>query len=324
MGVLIVGGRGFAGQALAAHLHQAGRSGEVAVVSRSAEPLDGVARLFTGHFGALAGMPEFRRALNGFSAVVHLADGLAPLQRAARAQGLADAEPQLQASERLASAAREAGVPLFVYVSSLKAICDEEDERLLTEACASRASTLYGHAKLQLELRIAAALAGSATALVIVRNPVTYGPSKHGSLQRLLRLADTPWPLPFASIANRRSLLAVENLASALAAVIATAGSSGPSGVFHIHDGPAPSTSDIVGIFRDALGRSRRLFSIGAAGQRLARRLPLLAPAARRLYGSLQLSDAHFRDSFAWSPQIDSKTALAAMAGARGASRRPQ
>jgi hypothetical protein len=45
-------------------------------------------------------------------------------------------------------------------------------------------------------------------------------------------------------------------------------------------------------------------------------RLPLIGPAARRLYGSLEVSDAHFRQTFRWTPIIETKAALAEMAAA--------
>jgi hypothetical protein len=39
----------------------------------------------------------------------------------------------------------------------------------------------------------------------------------------------------------------------------------------------------------------------------------VLASAARRLYGSLELSDALFRRSFAWTPIVSTEAALAEM-----------
>jgi hypothetical protein len=39
----------------------------------------------------------------------------------------------------------------------------------------------------------------------------------------------------------------------------------------------------------------------------------------RHLYGSLVLSDAHFRRSFQWTPDVETKTALAAIAKAYSA-----
>jgi UDP-glucose 4-epimerase len=218
-------------------------------------------------------------------------------------------------SEGFALAIRDARVPLFVHVSSIKVLCDEEDERVLVETSEPHGTTLYGQSKRRLELRLSSALAASDTRLVIIRNPVMYGAAKAGSMGRLLRLVDTPFPLPLAGLTNKRSLLALDNFASALAAVL-DASSDRVGGVFHVHDGPALSTTEIVETLRSALGRRAHLFPAGTSTADFARHLPIIGPVARRLYGSLELSDAYFRRCFKWAPVIETKVALCRMARA--------
>jgi UDP-glucose 4-epimerase len=314
MRALILGGTGSTGRALIRQLQGGAAPAEVSVVSRTATSLPGAVRVLTGSYGDLAGTEPFRKALAGVDAVVHLADGLSVLQEPQPASA-GEADRLIAASERLALAVREAEVPLLVYISSIKALCDEDDSRVLTETCASRATTLYGGAKLRLEQVMARAVAGSATRLAIVRNPAMYGAAKGGSVRRLLKLADTGLPLPLGGLANRRSLLAIDNCASALAA-IARAPPETAAGTYHIHDGPALSTTEIVATLRTALGRPGRLLAVGAVAAAVAKRLPLIGPAARRLYGSLEVSDAHFRHTFRWTPVIETKAALAEMAAA--------
>ena len=318
MHALILGGTGIAGRALIDELRAGRQAVEVTAVSRTAAILPGVQRVLTGHYGELVRSGELKRRLEGVDVIVHLADGLSLLQQRRSAADAAEVERLLAASVRLTVAARTARVPRLVYVSSIKAICDEDDERVLTETDEPRATGLYGRSKLRLEQSMAGLLRGSDTRLVIVRNPVMYGAGKGGSVHRLLQLADTPLPLPLAGLENRRSLLAVRNFASALAAIV-RAGPGAPDGIFHIHDGPAQTTAEIVATLRAALGRPCRLFPIGAAAAAAARRLPLIGPTARRLCGSLELSDAHFRRSFRWTPAVETKTALAAIAKAYSA-----
>jgi UDP-N-acetyl-alpha-D-quinovosamine dehydrogenase len=320
MNALILGGTGSAGRALIRQLLAGGSPVDVSVVSRTATSLPGVRRVLRGHYAELSGSEEFRSCLAGVDVVVHLADGLAVLQEPRLAADTAEADRLISASERLAMAVREAEVPLLVHVSSIKALCDEDDSRVLTEGCASRATTLYGGAKLRLEQVMAKVLAGSATRLAIVRNPAMYGPAKGGSVQRLLRLADTALPLPLGALTNRRSLLALDNFAGAIAAIVRVPPETA-AGVFHIHDGPPLSTTEMVGTLRAALGRPHRLFALGAGGAALAKRIRRVGPVARRLYGSLEISDAHFRETFGWTPVIETKAALAEMAAAWRAGR---
>lgn len=312
MRVLILGGAGTTGRALIRHLRGEGPVAELTVISRTARELPGVMRVLTGHYADLVPSAEFRAELARFHAVVHLGDGLSLLQERAHAGDTAQAERLIAASEGVALAVREAQVPLFVYVSSIKALCDEDDSRVLAEASEPRSTTLYGRSKLRLEQAIGIVLEGSATRQVILRNPVMYGESKGGSLRRLMQVADTPLPLPLGGLANKRSLLAVRNFASMLATVV-RAVSNRPRGVFHVHDGPPLSTTEIVETMRTALGRPARLFSVGAIVANIARQTPVLSLVARRLYGSLELSDAHFRRSFDWTPVTDTRIALAEM-----------
>jgi nucleoside-diphosphate-sugar epimerase len=315
MHILITGGAGSGGRSLIRHLQSRAPKTRLSAVSRTATALPGVARVLTGHYADLLGAPEGRRRLAGIDAVVHLADGLSILQLPPQAANGGLAESLIGASEALAVAVRDARVPLLVHVSSIKALCDEEDHRVLVETSASRATTLYGRSKRRLEERLQGVLAGSDTRLAAVRNPVMYGEAKPGSMSRLLQLVDSPLPLPLAGIANRRSLLATDNFASALAAILDTGG-DGASGAFHVHDGPALSTTEIVETLRLALGRRRRLFGVGALAAGIAGRAPAIGPAVRRLWGSLELSDARFRQCFKWTPVLDSRDALSRMARA--------
>jgi nucleoside-diphosphate-sugar epimerase len=311
MHVLILGGTGFSGQALIRHFDGERPTADFTVVSRTATALPGVRRVFTGHYADLLRSPAFRSELSSVDAIVHLADGLSILQNREHAAA-AQVDSLVAPSRDLAVAARDARVPLFVHVSSIKALCDEEDSRILVEASEPRGTTLYGRSKLQLEEALAGALAGSDTRLVTVRNPVMYDRGKRGSLNRLVALADTPLPLPLGGLFNRRSVLALRNFASALAAIVRTT-PSGPQGVFHVHDGPALSTTEIVATLRAALGRPARLFQVGATAAHAARRIPVLSPIARRLFGSLELSDAHFRQCFRWTPVVETRAALSEM-----------
>jgi nucleoside-diphosphate-sugar epimerase len=319
MRILIVGGTGAGGQSLIRQLRSRYPSADLTVVSRTATGLPGATRVMTGHYAGLIAAPHSARQLAGLDAVVHLADGLSILQYPPNCTDKALADRLIGTSEALAVAVRDARVPLLVHVSSIKALCDEADDRVLVETSASHATTLYGQAKWQLERRLEDALAGSDTGLAILRNPVMYGGTKPGSMSRLLKLVASPLPLPLAGIANRRSLLAIDNFASALAAIVATGISSGKhcaSGIFHVHDGSPLSTTEIVETLRMALGRRRRLFGVGALAAGLAGRAPALGPAVRRLYGSLELSDARFRHCFKWMPVVGSRDALSQMARA--------
>ena len=311
MRVMIVGGTGFAGRALIRELLDAGGA-DITVVSRETSSITGVKRVMAGQFGELSRTAEFGREMAQTDAVVHLGDGLPVLEHRANVGDTALADRLVAASAALASAALEACVPLLVYVSSIKAICDEEDSRVLVETSEPHGTTLYGRSKLRVEQSLSRTFTGSATRNVILRPAVLYGEMLRGSLFRLLKLADTPWPLPLGNLTNKRSVLSLVNLVSLLGHLVRE-DESRTQGVFHVHDGPPLSTTQIVTALRSGLGRPRRLFPPAVAGH-VARVVPYAAPVARRLYGSLEISDARLRQSLAWTPVIDTESALVEMA----------
>jgi nucleoside-diphosphate-sugar epimerase len=284
-------------------------SSSIAVLSRSADRSVGDVRVIVGHHAALATNAAFRQELKSFDAVVHLADGLSLLEDR---QFAGDAGALIDASRRFVRAVRDSGTKLFVYLSSIKAIANEEDDRVLVETSEAKSATVYGRAKLRLEEIVADTLHRSETQDIIVRSPVTYGRGTYGSLRRLLTLARTPWPLPLGGLNNRRSLLSIKNLASALAALLNA--KDPPRGVFHLQDGPPLSTTEIVRTFRKAMGANERLVAVRPNLVRLLRTAPVTGPVARRLYGSLEVCDDRFRQRFDWTPVEASIAALTDMA----------
>ncbi len=311
MRVMVLGGTGVAGRALIRAL-QDDAGCEVIVVSRGASEVPGAHGVIQGSYGELADTEAFRRELAQTEVVVHLGDGLPVLERKENIRDTRLADRLVDASSRFARAAREAKVARLIHVSSIKAIADEEDDRVLVETAEPRGTTLYGRSKLRVEQAIARACEASATRYILLRPPVLYGGGMQGSLHRLMRLTDAPWPLPLGTTCNRRSLMAVSNLASLLAH-LARYRADVPSGPLHVQDGAPLSTTQIVTALREGLGRPSRLVPFGSLG-RMARKFPVAGPVARRLYGSLEVSDAVLRQSVRWTPPMSSQAALREMA----------
>jgi nucleoside-diphosphate-sugar epimerase len=126
-----------------------------------------------------------------------------------------------------------------------------------------------------------------------------HGPGVKANFRALLRLSRSGLPLPFGGLENRRSLIAVGNLADAILCCL-----EGPaaSGVYHVRDGDF-STPELVAELRRAIGMAPRLFTVPRG---LLRRF---APAP--LVESLQLDDSAFRRDFGWAPPVPAAAALA-------------
>jgi len=219
------------------------------------------------------------QGVEGCDAMVHLAN-IAHARVDRRVLWKVNVEGTLRAAE---SAAR-AGVCRFVYLSSVKAR-ERDDE--------------YGHAKLAAERALQDLK--SPMEIVILRPPLVYGPRVRANFFALMRAIARGWPLPLASIENRRSLVYVGNLCDAVAACLESAGAAGKT--FYVADGEALSTPALCRAIGDALGRPARLFRFPP------RLLPL-----NKLKDSLVVDDAPLRAELGWKPPFSLAEGLSATA----------
>lgn len=276
--VLVTGASGFVGSALVAALAADGWSVRAAARRRT----DSVDCIVTEHLGPDA---DWRAALAGVEAVVHLA-GPAHARHS---------EPHLRraialGTGALAAQAQAQGVQRFVFVSSIKAVAAHAPGRSLSERDAPAPQDAYGRAKLEAERAV---LEQGKARAVILRPPLVVAANAKANFERLLRLADTALPLPFAGLDNQRSLITLASLMAAITAVLAKP--DGRGGVFHVADQPALSTPAIIDALRAGLGRPARQFR--APG------LSMLAPPA--LSESLAIDDALFRAEYGYGARGD-------------------
>jgi nucleoside-diphosphate-sugar epimerase len=112
-----------------------------------------------------------------------------------------------------------------------------------------------------------------------------------GNFLTLMRAVARGLPLPLASIANKRSLLYVGNLADAVLRCIDAPAAQGSS--FLVSDGIPVSTPGLCRALGAALGKPARLLPFP----------PRLLPS-RRLTGSLVVDDRAIRRELAWTPPV--------------------
>ena len=146
-------------------------------------------------------------------------------------------------------------------------------------------------------------------ALVILRPPLVYGPGAPGNFRQLRRAIIGGWPLPLRSIDNRRSLIFVENLTSAILACLSHP--QAPGHVFAVSDGEAVSTPGLAGLMAQALGRPARLLPCPPALLRLALRLLRPGGAVEGLFETLEIDNQEIRERTGWQPPFALPEALA-------------
>jgi len=125
-----------------------------------------------------------------------------------------------------------------------------------------------------------------------------------------MRLAALPLPLPLDALANRRSLLALDNLIAAVRFALEDARAVNQT--FLVADPDAISVAELVSTLRAAAGRKPALLALSPALLRVALRLLGQRDAYQRLAGSL-VAEPHKLMAAGWQPAIDTRTAIAQM-----------
>ena len=201
---------------------------------------------------------------------------------------------------RLAEAAVRNRVKHFTFASSLKVHGETSQDRPIREDDPLRAEDAYGVSKLEAERAVAEKTADSDMNTTILRLPIMYGPGVKGNFLRLTKLIATGVPLPFAATANRRSMLYLGNLCSAIMADLEQ--SSTGVRTFLLSDGHDVSTAELVRSIAAALKRPARLFPMPDSMLRSAAAMFGFGGEIRRLTDSLQVDITHIRETLHWAP----------------------
>ncbi len=301
MKILVTGASGTIGRPLVTALAAAGYTVRAAMRDPQAVPFP--AGVEAVRLGDLAEPIDWAPLLAGIEAIVHLA-GIAHI--GTRFSESAYDRINRQATDDLARAAIQAGVRHLVFASSIRAQAGTHADRPLSEADAPRPTEPYGRSKLAAEQAVRSA----GISYTILRPVLVYAPDARGNLASLIRLAHSAFPLPFAGIDNRRSLLAVDNLIAAIR--FALEAPAARNETFIVADPQAVSTAEIVSICRRALGRGAGLVSV--PNRLFAGLFGLIGQSQTwdRLAGSLEAPPAKLIAA-GWTPRLTTQAGLAAM-----------
>lgn len=303
MRILVTGASGFAGRAVTAALAKADHP--VRAAARFPAGIPSSPYVEPVYLPDLVSDIDWTSLLQDVDAVVHLA-------------GIAHAGSDILeiqydrvnhlATETLARACAARKIRL-VFVSSIRAQTGPAADCVLTEADTPQPDDAYGRSKLAAEN----AVRHSGANFTILRPVVMYGHGVKGNVATLLRLADTPLPLPFAGFQNQRSLLALDNLVSSISFALSEPSTLGET--YIVADETPVSLAGMIETLRRALQRDVRLFALPPAMLQTALKAIGKGGLWERIGGGLAASAAKLRAA-GWRPVIDTPAGLAAMAQA--------
>jgi nucleoside-diphosphate-sugar epimerase len=162
--------------------------------------------------------------------------------------------------------------------------------------------TAYARTKLEAEQALQRLASGTSMEWVILRPPMVYGPHAPGNFHRLLRLAATGLPLPFGRATAPKSFLYVDNLLSAVRAVIETPEARNRS--FLVADAEVTCTADLIRMMSESLGRTPRILSVPEPACRLAAALLGRRQDMDRLFDPLVLDTSELKVQTGWAPEF--------------------
>lgn len=293
--ILVTGATGFIGRSLVPFLQNQGY--QVRAASRS--PQKDMVLLPSPDTDIQA----FEKLAQGCDHVIHLA-AIAHMRHELTSQAYDKANRLL--TEKLAQAAKTKAKGKFIFISSVGAQTGSMREGILTEKDANQPQRNYGRAKLLAEEAIRI-IYGQDKRYTILRPVLVYGKGAGGNLERLVKLARLPLPLPFANQTNKRHLLDREALCDAICHVLKTPATDGET--YLVADQSAVTIADIISALRQGMGRRPMLVPCPPIVLELMARLAGQQQSLQALTGSLMVSSEKLTQT-GWHAPTDTKIRL--------------
>jgi UDP-glucose 4-epimerase len=298
--MLVTGSNGFVGRALCTTLRARGAS-VLAAVRHGA----GAGEV---NVGDLNGTTDFRAALQGCDVVFHLAARVHVMTDKDEDPLRAYREVNLDGTLRLARQAFEAGVRRFIFVSSVKVNGESTTTQPFTGSDLPMPCDPYGQSKMEAEQALQQLGRDTGLEVVIVRPPLVYGPGVKANFLNLIKLVKKGVPLPFGSINNFRSMVALDNLVDLL--IVCARHPNAPGNIFMVSDGADMGIKELVTRIASAMNKRLLLVPLPVGVMRGTAKLLGKESVIDRLVGSLQVDIANTQAILEWQPVVTPQAAI--------------
>ncbi|MCC5450249.1 SDR family oxidoreductase [Rheinheimera sp. UJ51] len=291
--ILITGATGFIGRELAKKLVKT-YSVVALVRSMPITPVPSVNYVQLSNFEDLAADDV---SIQDIDVVIHIA-------AKAHLQGVSLAEFRVANTElsiNLARAAAKNGVKRFIFLSSIGVNGVSSQTPFHIDDLSSPTEE-YAISKFEAEVALKAIAAETGMEVVIIRPPLVYGKNAPGNFGKLTKLVEQNWLVPLGAINNKRSLVALDNLVDLINTCISHPKAANQT--FLVSDDHDLSTTELVKLMRDAIGRGPVLLPVPTPLLKFTAKLLGKKNLIDRLCGNLQVDITHTKQTLGWSPKV--------------------
>jgi nucleoside-diphosphate-sugar epimerase len=309
--ILITGATGFIGKSICKKLRNKNEYPHhmLTGTTRSRQLNSGPEHVPLYYVPEIGSETDWSQAISGANIIIHLAARVHVMQDNSTNPLKDFRNINTEGTINLARQAAASGVQRFIFISTIKVMGEISPEIGLVESDPTNPQDPYSISKLEAEKELIKIAAASGMELVILRPPLVYGPGVKGNFARLYAAILKDKILPLGKIKNKRSLIYVENLASAVALV-----TNYPNiGVqtFFVSDEEPLSTPDLIRKIAESLGKRPRLINLPLVLLHLIGFITGKSNIINRLTNSLSVNTAEISTQLNWQPPFSTEEGLA-------------
>lgn len=302
MRIFVTGATGFVGRALVDNLIADGHSVIAGVRAISAELPVEVEQKLVGDLSLLLDEQNtFTDILKNVDVVIHTAARVHIMNDNSVDPLTEFRKVNVTATHELAKQAARTGVKRFIFLSSIKVNGESTDNReVFRETDEPFPEDAYGQSKLEAEQALFELGHTSSMEIVVIRPPLIYGPGVKANFANMINIIKKGIPLPFGAVANKRSMLAIDNLVSFIK--LSMTHTAATNQIFLIADGEDVSTTELLKKIAKAYKKSSRLIPVPVSWMIFFAKLLGKQNIAIRLFGDLQIDIGKAYRVLGWKP----------------------
>ena len=251
-------------------------------------------------YGDISTQKNWDAILHGCDSVIHLAARVHVMHEASSDPMMEFRLFNVEATLKLAKAAKAIGVKRFIYLSSVKVNGEETFDKPFSANDLPAPDDAYGISKMEAEKELLKLHEAGIFEVVIIRPPLVYGPGVKANFEKLFYFVNKDLPMPFGLVKNKRSLVSVLNLVDLIIATITHPRAGGE--IFMVSDDHDLSLCELIQLMAKVQGKTAHLLPVPVTLMKLGAKLLGKTSYADRLFGNLQVDIAKTKQVLDWKP----------------------